>query len=115
MVWARVLHGERLGEAGYALDEDVASHSRRDQQAVDEVALADDRPADLGANGIDEAGFLLHASVDCIDFRQAASQPSTRTALRLSIEALTRTCCDTGRGEGRASITRFDPKEGVDY
>ena len=39
---ASVLDGQRLGEARHALDEDVAAAEQRDQQAVDELALADD-------------------------------------------------------------------------
>ena len=41
------LHGERLGEARHPLEEDVASGQETDQQAVDQVALADDHRADL--------------------------------------------------------------------
>jgi hypothetical protein len=39
--------GERLGEAGDAFEEDVAVAEEADEQAVDEVLLADDDASDL--------------------------------------------------------------------
>ena len=40
-------HRRRLGEARHALDQHVAAGEEADQQAVDELALADDDAADL--------------------------------------------------------------------
>ena len=41
------LHGERLGEAGHAFDQQVALREDRDQHALEKVVLADDDPLDL--------------------------------------------------------------------
>ena len=41
-------HGERLGHAGYALEQAVAARQQGDHQALDHVLLADDHPLDLG-------------------------------------------------------------------
>ncbi len=60
------VHGERLGQAGDALDEDVAVAEKRDEEAVDEVALADDDLADLGSHGLDELRMSLHTPVDVV-------------------------------------------------
>ena len=56
-------HRERLREAGDALEEDVSVGEEADQQAVDEVLLADDDTGDLfaearhpGAGGVDGGG-----------------------------------------------------------
>ena len=49
------VHGQRLREAGHAFDQDVAVAEQRDQQAVDQIALADDDARNLVADGADEA------------------------------------------------------------
>ena len=50
---------ERLGGARRAFEQDVALRDQRDQQVLDRVLLADDRPGDLAADGVgDPAGFL---------------------------------------------------------
>jgi hypothetical protein len=45
------LQGERLGEAGDALQQDVPAGDQSDEEALDEMSLADDRMADLGTEG----------------------------------------------------------------
>ena len=56
-------HGERLREARDAFKEDVAVSEEADEEAVDEVLLADDDTSDLfaearhpGAGGVDGGG-----------------------------------------------------------
>jgi hypothetical protein len=56
-------HGERLREARDAFKEDVAVSEEADEEAVDEVLLADDDSGDLfaetrhpGAGGVDGGG-----------------------------------------------------------
>src|SRR5205085_2783984 len=41
------LHGERLGQAGHAFDEDVAPREQGDQHALEQRVLADDHALDL--------------------------------------------------------------------
>ena len=41
------LHGERLGQARHAFDQQVAAHEQADQHPIDQVVLADDDLADL--------------------------------------------------------------------
>ncbi len=53
------LHRERLGEAGHALEQDVAAGEQADQQAVDQVALADDDGADLFAEAVERRSSPL--------------------------------------------------------
>ena len=57
MRWKPVSHGARqgadrqgLGQAGHALEQDVAVGHQAQQQAFDHVALADDDLADLGVD-----------------------------------------------------------------
>ena len=59
--------GERLGEAGDALDQDVAAGEQADQDALDHVGLADDDLADLGQQLVDERALLGDQLVQCAD------------------------------------------------
>jgi hypothetical protein len=47
---------ERLGDAGDALDEDVAAGEDGGDQLVDEPVLPDDEPTDLAAEGVHGVG-----------------------------------------------------------
>ncbi len=56
---AQRAHGERLGEAGDALEQDVAPRSSRpDEDPLDHVLLAHDDLADLVRETVDEGAFL---------------------------------------------------------
>ena len=59
--------GEGFGEAGDAFEEDVAVGQEADDEALDEVGLADDDLADFVEEGTDEGGGALDFVVDCFD------------------------------------------------
>ncbi len=46
-------HGERLGQAGHALDEQVAAGEQRDEHPFEQVVLAGHDPADLEQRGLE--------------------------------------------------------------
>ena len=50
--------GERLGQAGHALEQDVAAAEQADEDPLDHLALADDDLADLGGEQLDEGALL---------------------------------------------------------
>ena len=57
------LDGERLGEAGHALDQHVAAGEQADQQAVEQVVLADDDLAQLGLDPLEGERLALEVAV----------------------------------------------------
>ena len=88
-------HGQRLREAGHAFEEDVAVGEEADQQAIDEVLLADDDPGDLfaearhpGAGGVDGGGHRggegARGVARSAVLRPLVSVRSGRTCLRFS-------------------------------
>ena len=66
MAAARVAHGERLGQAGHALEQHVAVGEQPDQQPVHQVLLADDDAADLVAERAHPGRGLVDAGVQFI-------------------------------------------------
>src|SRR5207237_482327 len=52
--------GERLGEAGHTLEEDVAIAEQANEDALEHVALADDDLTGLLVEDLDEGAFFLH-------------------------------------------------------
>jgi hypothetical protein len=59
---AEAAHEEGLGEAGHALEEDVAVGEEGDEQALDNLVLADDGLADFGAQFLGPSLSGIHAS-----------------------------------------------------
>jgi hypothetical protein len=51
------LDGQRLGQAGHALDQDVPPRHQRDQQALQQHVLADDGLLDLVQDLLDQTAF----------------------------------------------------------
>ena len=56
-------HGQRLGHAGHALEQDVTLGQQADHQLLDHVLLADDHPLDLGDRLPEQLGRLLVAQL----------------------------------------------------
>src|SRR5262249_7829914 len=46
-------HGQRLGQAGDAFEQDVAAGEQADEEAFDEEPLADEDAGDLGEEGVE--------------------------------------------------------------
>ena len=59
--------GQRLGQTGHALQQDVAVGKQSDEQRVDQVFLADDHLAHLAGKGIDEETLAFDALVQFVD------------------------------------------------
>jgi hypothetical protein len=64
---AQRLHGEGLGEAGDALDQQVAAAEQRHHHALDEGLLPDDDLADLVDRGLDLERLLANGLVELDD------------------------------------------------
>ena len=62
--WASVLHGQRLGEPGHALEQHVAAGQQADEQALEHRVLADDDALDL-VQRLFEGGARLLARAEC--------------------------------------------------
>ena len=57
-------HGQRLGEAGHALEQDVAAGQQRDEHALEHRVLADDDALALPQGGLQRAACLVgHAAL----------------------------------------------------
>src|SRR5205085_9523080 len=63
------LHGEGLGEAGNAFDEDVATGQQSDQQPVEQVVLPDDHLAKLGLDPLEGQRLALDITVESSDIQ----------------------------------------------
>ena len=59
---ARGLDGHRLGEAGNALQQDVAVGQERDEHALEHLLLPDDHALDLEQGRLERAADLFGAS-----------------------------------------------------
>ena len=57
--------GQRLGDAGHALEQAVALGQQADHQLLDHVLLADDHPLDLGDGLAEQLGGPLVARSRC--------------------------------------------------
>ena len=53
------LDGQRLGQAGHALEQDVAAGQQADEQALEHRVLADDHPLDLRERLLDLDAWIL--------------------------------------------------------
>ena len=70
-------HQQRLAQAGYALDQDVAACQQRDQHLIDDGALTNQRLGHLGAHGVHRAQRLAAEIRSC-------GQAGRVAALRIS-------------------------------
>ncbi len=61
------LDREGLGEARHAFDQHMAAGEEAHQQAVEQVVLPDDHPAQLGFDALQGQSFAFYVSVQCGD------------------------------------------------
>ena len=96
-------HGERLGQAGHALDQDMAPAEEAHQEAVDERFLADDDARRLRLHQLDEAALLAHPRVNRLD---VYSHSHARRGPRIAAPgwAHSTTCSTPGRGRACGSV-----------
>ena len=59
--------GEGFGQAGNALEQDMAIGEEADEETFDKVFLADDDLVEFGEQGVDEGAGLAHLIVDGTD------------------------------------------------
>jgi hypothetical protein len=90
-------HGQRLGQAGYPLEQDMAPREEADQDSLDHVLLADDDFADLALEAGDKGTLLGNELVQGADVVHGAKSLSGSTgkrtiAARRSITARPKSC-----------------------
>ena len=67
-------HGQRLGEAGDAFEQNVTVAEKTEEQAVEKVALADDDAAQLASQRLDPLAGLLRGLGDFLGGHAGAEE-----------------------------------------
>ena len=71
---ARRLDGQRLGEAGHALDQEVAAGDEADEHPLEHLVLSDDDPLDLDERLLEERARRVEIAIGRALWRRGGSR-----------------------------------------